>query len=92
MRFEWMNHDWGNGFYPPEMEHADLLPQLLMYGFVVPDQPMGDIPAGQIYGLGYDEDPNDPNLKHWKLDLLDVGLEAMLKQQYPKRPRQPFHY
>ena len=92
IRKEWMPDDWSGGFfngryYPPGLEQAEFLQQLLMYGFVVPDQPMGDIPAGQIYGLGYDpiKGPDDPN--DWKLGLLDVGLEVMLKQRPPRQPR-----
>ena len=78
IRKEWMPKDWGGGYYPPGMGQAELLQHLLMYGFVVPGEPMGDIPAGRIYGLGYEGDMDDPN--NWHKGLLKVGLEDINRQ------------
>ena len=45
---EYMPKDW-SGYYPPDLQHTNLITRLLMYGYIVPD--MGDIPLGRVYGV-----------------------------------------
>ena len=66
-----MPADWGGGYYPPGLMQADLIKQLLMYGWV--EEGAGtDIPTGSIYGVWHD-------LLNgvWKLDLAPVGLDNL---------------
>ena len=73
--------DWGGGFYPANLTHADLIPRLLMYG--QPSINKADIPLGNVYGLWYTFE-NGSTV--WHLDegnLAPVGAESM--------NRQPFH-
>ena len=65
-----MPADWGGGYYPPNLMQADLIKQLLMYGWVE-DGAGTDIPTGRIYGLWRDENGV------WQLGLAPVGLESI---------------
>jgi len=70
--------DWGGGFYPANLTHADLIPRLLMYGHS--SETKADIPLGNVYGLWYTV-KNDTVV--WHLDernLAPVGLESMNRQ------------
>jgi len=71
-----MPWDWGGGFYPLGLMQADLIKQLLMYGWV--EEGAGtDIPTSTIYGVWYEWVNRQ---RDWKLDLAPVGLDSMNRQ------------
>jgi hypothetical protein len=76
VRASWAPMDWNNGpgplYYPPTLDHKDLMRRLIMHGYGGPSLMCSDFSRGRIWGV------NVLNVT----DLLPVGLQDMCRTPY----------
>ena len=71
--------DWGGGYYPRDLEQADLVKRLIMYGDG--DSPLSkDLPMGKVFGISYTSS-GATGEETWFRSLIKVGQEDIQKQQ-----------